>query len=82
MGHYDGYSLSDYRELLDTLAGIKGKFLLSSYPSEILTEYTLKHGWHTKSFDMRISVNAKHETKNQRKTEVLTANYPIEGGLL
>jgi DNA adenine methylase len=77
MGHYDGYSLADYKELLNTLSKIKGKFLLSSYPSEILDEYTCKHGWYTKTFDMRISVNAKMGAKNQRKTEVLTANYPI-----
>ena len=77
MGHYDGYSLADFQELLDTLANIKGKFLLSSYPSDILTEYTKKFGWKTKQFDMRISVNAKNGQKQQRKMEVLTANYDI-----
>lgn len=79
MGHYDGYSITDFRELLETLANIKGKFMLSSYPSDILNEYISKFGWHTKSFEMRISVNAKStgEDKKQRKTEVLTANYEI-----
>ncbi|MDR1879038.1 MAG: DNA adenine methylase, partial [Bacteroidales bacterium] len=77
MGHYDGYSLADYTELLETLSKIKGKFLLSSYPSDILTEYIRKHGWQTKTFDMPISVNASKGKKNSRKTEVLTANYPI-----
>ncbi|MFV0501210.1 MAG: DNA adenine methylase [Bacteroidales bacterium] len=77
MGHYDGYSLADYTELLETLSKIKGKFLLSSYPSEILNEYIKKHGWHSKSFDMRISVSAKNNTQNKRKVEVLTANYQI-----
>lgn len=77
MGHYDGYSLADFTELLETLSKIKGKFLLSSYPSEILTEYTNKHKWKTKSFDMRISVAAKNAIKKQRKIEVLTANYNI-----
>lgn len=77
MGHYDGYSLTDYTELLDTLSKIKGKFLLSSYPSEVLDEFTKKYGWKTKSFDMRISVNAKCEQRNKRKVEVLTANYDI-----
>jgi len=77
MGHYDGYSFSDYKDLLDTLSCIKGKFLLSSYPSEILSDYTHKYGWSIRKFDMRISVNSKLETKNKRKIEVLTANYPI-----
>lgn len=77
MGYYDGYSLSDYTELLETLSKIKGKFLLSSYQSDILQDYTKRNGWNTKTFDMRISVNAKSDTKNKRKTEVLTANYII-----
>lgn len=77
MGHYDGYSLNDFKELLDALSQIKGKFLLSSYPSDILTEYTQKFGWNTKTFDMRISVSAKADKKQKRKVEVLTANYEL-----
>jgi DNA adenine methylase len=76
MGHYDGYSLADYTELLETLSKIQGKFLLSSYPSDILKDYVQKYGWYMKSFEMRISVNAK-TVRNNRKVEVLTANYPI-----
>ena len=77
MGHYDGYSIQDFEELLKTLAAIKGRFLLSSYPSEILSEYTKKYKWSTKSFDMRVSINAKSKTENKRKVEVLTANFDI-----
>ena len=43
MGHYDGYSREDFEALLGLLAGIQGKFLLSSYPSDILAAYTTKH---------------------------------------
>jgi DNA adenine methylase len=43
MGHYDGYSLTDFKDLLNTLSNVKGKFLLSSYPSEILSEYISKN---------------------------------------
>ena len=32
-GHYGGYGKDDYINLLKTLAKVKGKFLLSSYPS-------------------------------------------------
>lgn len=77
MGHYGEYSLGDFRELLETLSKIKGKFILSSYPSEILDEYINKYNWFSKSFDMRISVNATKDTKQKRKTEVLTTNYYI-----
>jgi len=31
-GHYNRYSEEDYENLLKLLAGIKGKFILSSYP--------------------------------------------------
>jgi len=80
MGHYDGYSINDYEELLQSLTNIKGKFLLSSYPSDILKKYTHKYNWHTKQFNMRISVNAKAQkegTGKQKKIEVLTANFEI-----
>ena len=75
-GHYDGYSLSDFEALLKTLAGIQGKFLLSSYPSEILTAYTKQIGWHTRVFEQGVSINAKGGYL-KRKWEVLTANYAI-----
>jgi len=60
-GHYDGYSIEDFEKLLKTLAGIKGKFLLSSY------QWSLESG---------VTVNKKSGYM-KRKVEVLTANYPI-----
>lgn len=75
-GHYDGYSLDDFEALLKALAGIKGKFLLSSYPSEILKKYATKYGWDMWSVEKRVSVNAKSGYL-KRKVEVLTGNYPL-----
>ena len=78
-GHYDGYTEADYINLLNTLEGIKGKFLLSSYPSDILEEYTRKNGWHTKRFDKPLSARKAVEGKARgRKIEVLTANYSLD----
>lgn len=78
MGHYDGYSKADYIKLLDTLSNIKGKFLLSSYPSDILDEYSKKNGWYTKNVDKPlVASNGANIKKRKRKIEVLTANYPI-----
>jgi len=77
-GHYDGYTEDDYRRLLDTLSNIKGKFLLSSYPSEILDEYIHKNGWHSICFEKPLSARKAQAGKDRgRKIEVLTANYPI-----
>lgn len=78
-GHYGGYNEIHYKALLDTLSAIKGKFLLSSYPSDILTEYTEKNGWYTIRFDKPLNAGKpKNGTPRKRKIEVLTANYPIE----
>lgn len=75
-GHYDGYSLQDYESLLYLLTKIKGKFLLSSYPSSILEKYTRSQQWQKMAFRQKVSVNAK--AGNQKtKTEMLVANYPI-----
>ena len=77
-GHYGGYTKSDYRELLQTLSKVDGKFLLSSYPSKLLKKYTKKYGWHTKTFDKPLSARkSENGKKRKRKVEVLTANFPI-----
>lgn len=75
-GHYDGYSKEDYESLLSTLASIKGKFLLSSYPSELLKRYVKEHGWHQWCTEQNVSVAAKSGYQ-KRKIEVLTSNYPL-----
>jgi DNA adenine methylase len=75
--HYDGYSENDFKELLNLLQNIAGKFLLSSYPSKILEEYTKANRWHTKSITMDLSAAGKARKPNSKKIEVLTANYPI-----
>jgi len=74
MGHYGGYKEADFAALLDTCANIKGKFLLSSYPSDMLAEATSRYGWHTKNV-LGVVTTAKSVRKS--KIEVLTANYPI-----
>ena len=75
-GHYEGYRREHFERLLKLLAGIKGKFLLSSYPSDLLEEYRKQHNWHQVSVKQLVSINAK-SGKLKEKTEVMTANYPI-----
>jgi DNA adenine methylase len=71
-GHYKGYTKEDYIRLLEQLSKLKGKFLLSSYPSELLTTYIKKYGWHYKEKTKKINVNHKSE---KQKTEVMVYNY-------
>ncbi|GAA4277006.1 DNA adenine methylase [Aquimarina mytili] len=75
MGHYKGYSEHDFKELLEVLSKIKGKFLLSSYPSDILEKYKNKNKWFQHSIEKKIAVTKQTKKK---KIEVLTANYDIE----
>ena len=69
MGHYGGYTENDFDNLLKILSELKGKFMLSSYPSDILSNYISKTGWHSISFEMNRAAGGG------QKTEVLTMNY-------
>ena len=71
-GHYKGYSEDDYRELLNALSKVKGKFLLSSYPSKILTTYINKYKWKVQKVTKSVAVT-KHTDKV--KTEMIVMNY-------
>lgn len=75
MGHYDGYTLKDYEELLKTLSTIQGKFVLSSYPSEILEEYTRKYKWNSDSFRFTVAIQNNSDKPKKQKVEVITRNY-------
>jgi DNA adenine methylase len=71
-GHYGGYTLDHYKDLLKTLSEIKGKFLLSSYPSEILAIFSKENNWNTLTKESKVSVS---QTNKKIKTEVMTSNY-------
>jgi len=71
------YTEDDFEKLLDTLSKIKGKFLLSSYPSELLTKYIKKYKWHSMKVDKALCLASNPNVKKQRKTEVFTANYKM-----
>jgi DNA adenine methylase len=77
MGHYDGYTKEDFEMLLDALSKIEGKFLLSSYPSDILSEYVKRNKWQQLKVESLVTVNNKGKNP-KKKMEVLTANYPLQ----
>lgn len=78
-GHYDGYSIEDFEALLRTLQACEGKFLLSSYPSEILSDYTAQNGWSVMKVEQTVSVaNGTTGKGGKKKIEVLTANYDLK----
>lgn len=76
--HYSGYTQQDFDDLLEALSGakgkgIKGKFLLSSYPNENLSKMVKKMGWNQLVITQRLGV-----ASNGVKQEVLTWNYDLE----
>lgn len=75
-GHYDGYTEEDYERLLKVLENVKGKFLLSSYPSGLLAKFIKRNGWQSEQFEQGVSVNNKAGYQ-KRKVEVLTRNYEV-----
>ena len=76
-GHYKGYAKEDFEKLLILLSKIKGKFLLSSYPSEMLTKYAKQNKWSIKKINMALALSSNSDSKVKRKIEVLIANFKI-----
>lgn len=76
-GHYDGYSMDDFENLLKLLARVEGKFLLSSYPSDILNDYIESEGWNTMQLEQSVSVANGTGKPGKKKIEVFTSNYDL-----
>lgn len=74
-GHYKGYTEQDFFNLLELLSKIKGKFLLSCYHTDTLTEFKQKNNWLQKEI-IKPLMRAKN-IDGRNKIEVLTANYNI-----
>lgn len=74
-GHYDGYTIEDFEALLKQLEASEGKFMLSSYPSPILKQYTAKNGWFTQQYEMAVAVSGLGKKPKKQKVEVVTTNY-------
>lgn len=71
-GHYEGYSSTDYEQLLKRLAKFKGKFLLSSYPSTLLSKYIKKYKWKFKRVKKAVAVT---KLTDKQKIEMIVMNY-------
>lgn len=75
-GHYtDTFNLMNFEELLILCEGLKGKFMLTMFPHEVLREYIVRNGWHLVAVERTISVS----TVNRRKQEEwIVMNYEAE----
>lgn len=72
---YGEYEMTEgqHKELLDTLVGIRGRFLLSGYRSDLYDEYESKHGW--RSVEFHVANSAAGGSNKRIMTEVVWMNY-------
>jgi DNA adenine methylase len=64
---------ADHRELLETIAGISGRFILSGYDNPLYTGYAARHGW--RRVDIEIDNKAGGGKEKRRMIECLWMNY-------
>ena len=76
--HYAGYTEENYEDLLKALEATDAKFMLSSYPSSLLSKYSEKNKWISKEIEMvHNSSKVDEEGSQKTKVEVLTMNYSL-----
>lgn len=64
---------SDHRRLLETLAAIEGRFLLSGYHSQLYDDFADVHGWHRR--ECEIDNKASSAKEKEKKVECLWMNF-------
>lgn len=75
--HYDQYTMDHFKNLLDVLSNIKGKFLMSSYPEDLLIQYRKDKKWNYKDIIQVLQIIGKRK-ETKYKTECLTWNYELK----
>nr|WP_222435423.1 DNA adenine methylase [Allorhodopirellula solitaria] len=63
----------EHEQLLETLAAVQGKFMLSGYPSDLYTKWEQKHNW--TRHEMMIDNKAAAGAAKEKKTECLWCNF-------
>jgi DNA adenine methylase len=85
--HYRGYSMNDFYQLLEILQNIKGKFILSNYPSHTLKYFIIQNNWRVITIQRNVNVAnlGKRDSLNSKKvkkaSELLVFNYQLENKL-
>lgn len=71
-GHYSNYNLMDFQNLLELLSLLEGKFILTMFPHEMLTEYIEKYNWRVVEVERYISAS---KVKRRKQIELIVMNY-------
>lgn len=76
MGHYKGmFNEQDLQELLDLLACLQGKFMLTMYPNAAINHYANKHGW--RIHEVERNVTACSVRYKRKQVEWMVVNYSV-----
>jgi len=78
-GHYYGYSMKEFFELMEIIQHIKGKFLLSNYWNQTLKFFTIKNNWNIASKTKQLKI--ANFNKKIFRDEILISNYRTEPNL-
>ena len=66
MGHYTGmFNDQNLVELLNLLATIKGKFMLTMYPNDVIKSYADKHNWNITEIERVITASQKRRFQKE-----------------
>lgn len=72
-GHYaDTFNLADFECLLELLSSLTGKFILTMFPHEVLSEYVKTHGWKVKEVERTISAS---KVNRRKQVELIVCNF-------
>lgn len=74
-GHYEGcFNDQSMEELLKLLERIKGRFMLTMFPLEMIEEYAAKNGWIIHRVERTISAS---KTNRRKQEEWMVCNYEL-----
>lgn len=74
-GHYEGvFGERDLDRLLDLLTQLKGKWMLTMFPHDLIAEYAERNGWVTHRIERFISAS---KTSRRMQEEWMVCNYDM-----
>lgn len=75
MGHYENmFGEENLRQLLDTVSEIKGKFMLTMYPNDLIRQYAESQNWTIHRIDRTVTAA---NTKRRKQEEWMVVNYTL-----
>lgn len=75
-GHYAGYNLMDFQNLLELLPSLQGKFMLTMFPHDDLKEAIRLNKWNVVEVERTITAS---KLNRRKQIELMVMNYHLKG---